>query len=97
MVVTMTELKIDGIDVVENGTDQSTSEMAGREAQALANLLDEKNEKLGADYTFSLDRLLHGDGSTDTKALAGIGSIILTCPNRRQHRQPVARCEHLVA
>jgi hypothetical protein len=80
MVVTMTELKIDGIDVTENGTDQSTSEMAGREAQALANLLDEKNEKLGADYTFSLDRLLHGDGSTDLKALAGIGSILLPNP-----------------
>jgi hypothetical protein len=81
MVVTMTELKIDGIDVTENGTDQSTSEMSGREMQALANLLDEKNEKLGADYTFSLDRLVHGDGSTDTKALAGIQSIILPVPN----------------
>jgi len=81
MVVTMTELKIDGIDVIENGTDQRTSEMSGREQQALANLLDEKNEKLGADYTFSLDRLIHGDGSTDTKAIAGIKSIILDVPN----------------
>lgn len=81
MVVTHTELKIDGIDVVESGTDQTTREMPGREAQALANLLDEKNEKLGADYTFSLDRYIHGDGSTDTKALAGIRSIILDVPN----------------
>lgn len=80
MVVTQTELKIDGIDVVEDGADQTTREMPGREAQALANLLDEKNEKLGADYAFSLDRLLHGDGSGDTKALAGIKSIILDNP-----------------
>jgi len=80
MVVTQTELKIDGIDVIENGTDQRTSEMSGREMQALANLLDEKNEKLGADYTFSLDRLIHGDGSTDVKALAGVASIILANP-----------------
>lgn len=81
MVVTMTELKIDGIDVIENGSDQRTSEMSGREAQALANLLDEKNEKLGSDYTFELDRLVHGDGSTDTKAIAGIRSLILDDPD----------------
>lgn len=81
MVVTMTELKYDGITVSERGVDQSPNEQPGREAQALVNLLDEKNAKLGADYTFSLDRLVHGDGSTDTKALAGIRSLILDVPN----------------
>ncbi|SEG64918.1 phage major capsid protein [Bosea lathyri] len=80
MVVTMTELKTDGIDVVENGTDQTTREMSGREAQALANLLDEKNDKMGESYTFSLDLLVHGDGSADAKALSGIRSIILDSP-----------------
>jgi hypothetical protein len=80
MVVTMTELKTDGIDVIENGTDQRTREMSGREMQALANLFDEKNEKLMADYNFSLDRLVHGDGSTDTKALAGIRALITDVP-----------------
>lgn len=80
MVVTMTELKNDGVDVVENGSSQRTREMSGREAQALANIFDEKNERLGADYTFSLDRLLHGDGSTDTKALAGIKAFLLDSP-----------------
>lgn len=80
MVVTMTELKNDGVDVVENGSSQRTREMSGREAQALANIFDEKNERLGADYTFSLDRLIHGDGSTDTKALAGIKAFLLDSP-----------------
>lgn len=80
MVVTMTELKSDGIDVIESGSDQRTSEMSGREEQALANIFDEKNEKLGADYNFSLDRLVHGDGTTDTKALAGIRAFILDAP-----------------
>lgn len=80
MVITMTELKIDGINVDEDGTDQSTSPMDGREEHALANLLDEKNDTLGEDYAFSLDRLLHGDGSADPKALAGIASIILDVP-----------------
>jgi hypothetical protein len=80
MVVTMTELKTDGIDVVENGSKQTTREMSGREAQALANIFDEKNEKLGADYNFSLDRLIHDDGSSDVKALAGIKAFILENP-----------------
>ncbi len=81
MVVTHTELKHDGIDVVENGSKQSTSEMSGREAQALANILDEKMEKLGAAYNYSLDRLVHGDGTTDTKAIAGIRALILDDPD----------------
>lgn len=81
MVVTMTELKYDGITVTENGTDQSASGQPGREEHALVNLLDEKNAKLGADYTFSLDTLVHGDGSSDTKALAGIRSLIYDVPN----------------
>lgn len=80
MVVTHTELKIDGINVVEDGSDQSTNEMDGREEHALADILDEKNETLGEDYAFSLDRLIHGDGSSDAKALAGIASIILDVP-----------------
>lgn len=81
MVVTHTELKIDGIEVVETDASQDTRRVDGREAHALANLLDEKNDTLGEDYAFSLDRLIHGDGSTDVKALAGIGSIILEVPS----------------
>lgn len=80
IVVTHTELKTDGIEVTENGANQTTSEVDGREAHALANLLEDKNETLGEDYAYSLDRLVHGDGSSDAKALAGIGSIILPSP-----------------
>lgn len=80
MVVTMTELKSDGIDVVESGSDQSTRAMNGREAQALADIFDEKMEKLGADYNFSLDRLIHADGTADTKAFAGIGAFLFDNP-----------------
>lgn len=80
MQVTMSELKTDGIDVVESGADQTTNRMEGREAQALANLLDEKMDKLNADYTLSLETLLHGDGSSDTKALAGIQSLVYASP-----------------
>lgn len=79
-VMTLTELKIDGIDVEESGANQRTSEVSGREQFALANILDEKNEALGEDYAFSMDRLIHGDGTSDAKALAGIASLILANP-----------------
>jgi hypothetical protein len=79
-VITHTELKIDGVDVSDDGAKQSTSDMDGREEHVLANLLDEKNDDLGEDYAKSLDTLIHGDGTTDTKALAGIRSLILDDP-----------------
>lgn len=79
--ITMTELKTDGIDVIENGTDQTTREMSGREEHVLANMLDEKNEALMEDYNVSLDSLIHGDGTSDAKALAGIGAFILADPD----------------
>jgi hypothetical protein len=78
--VTHTELKIDGINITEDGDDQTTHNMDGREEHALANLLDEKMDDLGEDYAFSLDRLLHSDGSTDAKAIAGIRSIVVDAP-----------------
>jgi hypothetical protein len=81
LVVTQTELKTDGIDVVESGSDQRTREMDGREAQRLANIFDEKTDMLGMDYTFSLDNLVHDDGSADAKAMAGVGAIITEVPN----------------
>lgn len=80
MVVTHTELKEDGIDVDDESADQSTSEMDGREAQALANLLEEKMDSMGEDYAKAMDLLIHRDGTADPKALAGIQSIILDNP-----------------
>ena len=78
--VTHTELKIDGITVVESDAEQTTSEKDGREEQALANLLDEKMDELMEDYAVGLDTLIHGDGTSDAKALAGIRSLILDSP-----------------
>ena len=78
--LTHTELKIDGINVVEDGSDQSNNDMSGREEHALANLLENKNEDMGEDYNVGLNNLLHGDGTADAKALAGIASLILENP-----------------
>lgn len=78
--LTHTELKMDGIDVTEDGSDQSTNEMSGREQFALANRFDEVMDTMAEDYAFSLNRLLWGDGTSDAKAIAGIQSIILPNP-----------------
>ena len=80
MVITGTELKTDGIDLVENGADQRTSAMDGREEHILANLLDEKNDTMGEDYAVAFDLLLHQDGTSDAKAFAGVKSILLANP-----------------
>lgn len=77
---THSELKVDGITVNENGADQSTSMKDGREQHALANILDEKYSAFNEDYAVSWDTLLHGDGSADTKSIAGIRSLILDDP-----------------
>ncbi len=79
--ITHTELKIDGINVVEDGADQSTNNMDGAEEHRLAHMLEEKMSDMGEDYAYSLDRLIHGDGTTDAKAIAGIQSIILDSPS----------------
>lgn len=80
-VLTHTELKEDGIDIDEaNTADQTTHEMSGREQFALANRLDEVMDQMAEDYRYGLDRLIHGDGSADVKALAGIQSIIFDNP-----------------
>lgn len=80
MGLTHTELKHDGITVIERGASQRTSEKDGREEHALANLLDEKVETMNEDYAVSWDALIHGDGTGDTKALAGIQAFILADP-----------------
>lgn len=81
MGLTHTELKHDGITVVESGADQTMSNKDGREEEALANLFEEKMEDMNEDYAVSWNGLLYGDGSSDAKAIAGIQSIILADPS----------------
>lgn len=81
MGMTHTEFKHDGITINEDGGDQSQSNKDGREQHALANLLEEKLNEMAEDYAVDLDALIHGDGTSDTKAIAGIQSFILADPS----------------
>ena len=82
LTLTHTELKIDGISVTdEEGNGSSTSNHSDREVTVLVNLLQDKLEDFGEQYSRNMNALLWGDGVADPKALAGMRSIILDVPN----------------
>lgn len=78
--VTLTELKNDGISVVDSLNSAGTSNHSGREQTALANLLQDKLEDMMEGYARGMNSLLWGDGTADAKAIAGIRSIIKDAP-----------------
>ena len=79
LTLTHTELKIDGISVVDtNG--EKTAEHSKRELTVLVNLLEQKLFSLGEQYARTMNLLLWKDGTGDAKALAGIQSIIKDNP-----------------
>lgn len=80
MVITHTELKEDGIEVVESGGRETTNEIAEGELIKLADLFEEKLDMMGEDFDLEKNRLLHSDGTADPKALAGIMSILTEAP-----------------
>jgi hypothetical protein len=80
--LTHTELKIDGISVVDDAGDGSSlANHSDRDVTVLVNLLQDKLEDFGEQYARSMNALLWGDGTADPKALAGMQSIILAVPN----------------
>ena len=80
LTLTQTELKTDGISVVDtNG--EGTSEHSKRELTVLVNLLESKLSDLGEQYARSMNRLLWADGTADAKAIAGLQSIVVADPS----------------
>lgn len=79
MMITHTELKIDGISVVDtNG--ESTSQHSDAEKTQLVSLLKNKMDDFAESYARSLNSLCWGDGTADAKGLAGLRSIIAANP-----------------
>ena len=79
LTLTHTELKIDGLSVVDtNGA--STSSHSKREMHVLVGLLKEKMFDLGEQYARTLNLLLWGDGTGDALAIAGMQHIIAANP-----------------
>lgn len=78
--ITLTELKKDGISVVDSLDGKSTSNHSGREQHALANLLEDKLDDMMEGYARGMNDLLYGDGTADTDAFAGIRAFIKDDP-----------------
>lgn len=79
--VTLTELKNDGITVVDSLNSDDVKHNRGREQTALANILEDKLEDMAEGYARGMNSLLWGDGTSDAKALAGIRAFIKDAPS----------------
>jgi len=75
---TYTELKIDGISVVDEFG--KTSEHSQRDVTVLVDLLQNKLDDLSEKYARDMDKLIHGDGVADAKAIAGIKALVRDDP-----------------
>lgn len=78
--VTLTELKKDGISVVDSATGKSTTEHSQREKTALAGLLDDKIEDMAEGTARGMNLMFWKDGTQDAKQAPGIRSFILNDP-----------------
>jgi len=79
--VTLTELKKDGISVVDSTTSDGTSQHTGREMTAITGLLDDKLDDMAEGSARSFNTTLWQDGSQSSKVFAGVQSIITTAPS----------------
>lgn len=79
--ITGTELKHDGISVVDSSDGAETVNHSDREMTALADLLEDKLEDLkeGSERSFNL--MLWRDGTQDSAEVPGIRSFILNSPS----------------
>ncbi len=78
--VTMTELKKDGISVVDSMNGANTVEHSKREMTALANLLEDKLDDMSEGYSRGMNEMYWRDGTQDAKQSPGTRSIILDDP-----------------
>ena len=78
--LTLSELKNDGISVVDSAMSGSTSNHAGRDKTALINMLEDKLSDLGEQYGRSLNTMLWGDGTTDAKGMHGLRHFLVADP-----------------
>lgn len=79
--VTHTELKKDGIEVIEGRSGSDTSRISGRERQAISNILEDKLEDMKEGMERSLNKIFWLDGTQDAKAFPGVMNFIADNPS----------------
>jgi hypothetical protein len=78
--VTLSELKIDGISVVDSLDGAKTSDHSDREVTALTNLLEDKLNDMSEGWARGFNNMLWRDGTQDAKVCAGILAYIVDDP-----------------
>lgn len=79
--VTFSELKQDGISVVDSAIGEKTTKADGREIQALTDLLDHKLGSMAEGWSRKMNQMLWRDGTQDSaKQSPGITAYILDVP-----------------
>jgi hypothetical protein len=79
IVLTHSELKTDGITVVDSGSD-NTSEHSGRDDTVLVGILSDALEDVSEQYARGMNNLLWANGTADPKALAGMAALVTDNP-----------------
>jgi len=80
IMITGTELKINGTSVTDSMTGENTTDHSGAEMTRLVNLLEDKLEDMGEGTSRSLNNQMWGDGTADPKAIAGVRAFIFDAP-----------------
>lgn len=78
--LTHTELKVDGLSVVDSNRSESTTKHSRRELTVLTGLLEDKLEDMAEGWARGFTRMLWEDGSQDSKEVPGVLSIIRDTP-----------------
>jgi hypothetical protein len=79
--MTLTELKADGISVVDSLNGDQTSAHSDREMTAITNLLEDKLDDMAEGTARSFNEILWRDGTQSSKVFAGVKSIVSLAPN----------------
>jgi len=78
--ITLTELKKDGISVVDSLNGEKTTEHSQREMTALTGLLEDKLEDMAEGWSRGMNGMFWNDGTQDAKQVPGLLSFILDVP-----------------
>lgn len=78
--MSLTELKVDGISVVDSANGKSTSEHSDAEATRLAGILEDKLQDMSEGWARGMDEILHRDGTQDSKVFGGLQLFIADDP-----------------
>ena len=77
---TLTELKIDGINVVDSAMGKGTSNHSKREVTAITNIMQDKIETFSEIISKQMNDMLWGDGTTDPLGFLGVQYFVTDTP-----------------